>query len=444
MAIGATPQLNQQPVPQPTFSQSLSARIPCTNRFRERKAQQMASAQTEMLAKLRATVAAGPAGTPTLRYSDEGMTNLFIGEAAKTQFWRAEFGFWTMWLIFIGSLGTMLLANLWARRAWHIHQPWKVWGWSAGATLLAIGLCVLYFFVAYELFNDFVEELLPWRAQATVMFTSFAVLLLAALAGVHHLRVVAPHAISTFAFSVAIFELGLLLLSVIIWLVLANLLRAAVDRQAYENGPVGSVFLSLLALFPLQSWSFQYPYWISEFLNSLEHIAYLVEVPLARSLRASDAITQTWLDEELRKRAAAVRALKKNVIYSGGLISPDVNLKLLTMLVRICNLEWEQLEIAEVPVITKRERARRFSRRMINAVTASIIPATILTARLTVAPIRDFDKTNIVLVGTIVWLCLNLLSVFDPDYGLTKQGLNLLEKVPGIGKGGGKPGGAEE
>jgi hypothetical protein len=444
MAIGATPQLNQQPAPQPTRWQLLAARIPSTKQFQERKTQQIAGAQTNMLAKLHTTVSAGPPGTPVLRYSDEGMTNLFIAEAAKTEFWRSEFMIWTTWLIMTGTLGTMLLANLWAKHAWHIHQPWKVWGWSAGATVLAICVCVLYFFVVYALFNDFVEELLPWRAQATVMFTPFAALLLAALIGVHHLRVIAPHALSTFLFSVAIFELGLLLSSLIAWVLLANLLRAAVDRQAYENTPIGSLFTSLLGLFPLASWSFQYPYWISEFLNSLEHIAYLVEVPLAKSLRASDATTRAWLDEQLRERAAAVRALKKTVIYSGGLISPDVNLKLTTMLVRVCSLDWEHLETASVPVISKRERARRFSQRLLNAVSASIIPTTILVARLSVPAIRDFDKTGIVLVGTIVWLCLNLLSVFDPEYGLTKQGLNLLEKVPGIGKGGGKPGGAEE
>jgi hypothetical protein len=107
-------------------------------------------------------------------------------------------------------------------------------------------------------------------------------------------------------------------------------------------------------------------------------------------------------------------------------------------LLHVCNLDWKLLDEMPVPVVSKRERARLFGQRLLKAATVSVIPAAILIARLSLNTVQQFDKTNVVLIGTVAWLCINLLSAFDPDYGLTKQGLDLLSKVPGVGGGRGR------
>ena len=240
-------------------------------------------------------------------------------------------------------------------------------------------------------------------------------------------------------------SLSLLVASFVVWTLCLQLIERIVQRQTWEAHPETFVFQGLLDLLPLQARSFQNPSSAAKLLDGLEHVAYLIEVPLTRRLRAGDPMTRGWLEEEMKCRAAAIRELKKTAIYSGGVIPAQLSQKLEATLVHVCNLDWRLLEEVSVPVISKRERARRFGQRLLRAATVSIIPAGILVARLTIGTVQQFDKTNVVLIGTIAWLCINLLSAFDPEYGLTKQGLDLLSKVPGVGggRGGDASSGAE-
>ena len=188
-------------------------------------------------------------------------------------------------------------------------------------------------------------------------------------------------------------------------------------------------------MLPLDNRSFQRPSWTARFLEDLEHVAYLIEGPLTRRLQTGDTITQSWLEEQMKRRAAAVRELKKLVIYAGGVIPEQLTRKLETTLVRVCNLDWNLLDEVPVAIVSKRERAKLFGQRLLKAITVSIIPAGILIVRLTVGTVQQFDKTNVILIGAIGWLCVNLLSAFDPEYSLTKQGLDLLSKVRGVASG---------
>ncbi len=419
------------------------ARIPGTPAFGSRKNGFVADKQKALLEKLREIFPAISGEAPRIRFDDEGLKTLFITEVAQFEFWSEEMRGWLLWTALAAPLPITLAGCIIARRIWHIREPGHVWGAASVAACFLLGISVICIAVG----GTISENHFKWSSKATQIFVVLAPPALFAtvcLILAHYLRVAFMHPSLTFALSAAAFVSTLFVLSFAVLIVALLLVQQTIERQTWETRPVTFIFSGLLDLLPLQTWSFQDPYWTAQFLSSLERVAYLMEGPLVRRLRPADPATQSWLEQEMKGHAAAVRELKKIAIYSAGVKPPRLRDSLETTLMHVCNLDWEQLTKAAVPVVSKRERARRFSQRLVNAATASVVPTGILIARLFVPAIQQFDKTNLVLVGTIIWLCINLLSAFDPEYGLTKQGLDLLSKIPGVGgKGGGTPSGAE-
>ena len=439
---GAVPYATQSAEPGPL--PRIWARIPGTAAYKRRKNKIVAEYENDLLKNLRKIFPVVSGETPRIRPTDEGLKSLFITEAARFQFRNEDIRNWLLSISLACGPAMTLVGSIIAKRMWHIHQHWTVWLWAISAALVMLLACLSCWILGLPIYENFFES---WSPVATKMFFVFApptLFVFVCLIAVHHLRLVSAYAALTFALSVGVFELSLFMASTVGGLMVGLFLVRASYRQAWEGQPVMYVFRGLLDLFPLKVSGFQDPYGTAKFLSGLERVAYLMEGPLVRRLRPGDPFTQSWLEEEMKGRAAAIRELKKIAIYSGGVIPNQLKVNLETTLMHVCNLNWELLDKAPVAVMGKRERALRFSQRLLNATTASVVPASVLIARLFVPAIQQFDKTNLVLVGAIVWLCINLLSVFDPGYGLTKQGLNLLEKIPGMGgKGGDTPSGTE-
>jgi hypothetical protein len=419
--------------PKPGLFQRIWARIPSTDAFERRKNSIVAEDSKDLLGKLRRIIPVVPGETRRIHFTDDGLMSLFIKDAATLRFWHEEFINWLVSLGIVGTVGTIMACTITAKRIWHIHQPWVVWLWAILSICSVLVACMVCVVITTTFLGEFVKASLPMPARRVGLLAPCALALFGYLIVVHRLRVISPQSTLTFAASVGVFGVSLFVASVSMWAFCMLLMHRMVQRQTWEAHPEAFIFQGLLDLLPLSNYDFQYSFGTAELLNGLEHVAYLIEVPLTQRLQAGDSIIQNWLEEGMKRRAAAIRELKKTAIHSGGLIPVELTQKLEVTLVHVCNLDWKLLEELQVPVVSKRERARLFGQRLLTAATVSIIPAGILVARLSVGSVQQFDKTNVVLIGSIAWLCVNLLSAFDPDYSLTKQGLDLLNKLPGVG-----------
>ncbi len=449
MAIGASPELAAVPpatkTAKPSLLQRILERIPSSPAFKERKEKFTDDYETKQLVKLRGIFPESPGDGPSLRLGNIRLNSVFIAKRAELKFWAEEWDSWIAPIMIVGWLVVAVSAGEVLERRPPIQQFGASSGWVLLGVIAWVVVWVLLLYLENLLFQPFLEDSLSNTAQNIgMLFAPLAVVGLVDFMVVHYLRLAYPRSPLTFGLSVGLLVMAVLVASFLVWLVAVRLWAVMIERQVWEAHPLPSLFGTLLDMFPFVNWSFQHPVGMDLILRDLERAAYLMEGPLTRKLQAGDPTIQTWFDEQMKRRAAAIRELKKLVLYSGGAVPERFENKLKETLLHVCNLDWSRLEEMPVPVVSKRERARQFGQRLVKAATVSIIPAAILIARLSVTTVQQFDKTNAVLIGTIAWLCINLLSAFDPEYGLTKQGLDLLSKVPGVGSGRGRessPGG---
>ncbi len=451
MATGATPKAAQPPTPPPVAKHGIVWRIasyvPGTKAYEQRKSEAVALTGKNLLNGLRAIFPEDeprePGEPPRMRFTNEGIKMLFATKAAQLTFWREELGNWLLWSFVVGGTLTTVAVCAIARRSWHIHQPHNAWALVFLATVL-IGLgAAATLAITDKLFTNFLEESLSTVAQNVGTFSPLGFYLLALLVAMHYVRLSSAPPLLVFVLSEAVFVFGVFVVSSTIWLIaMISLLRIA-DRQLWRANPSAFLFQELLGMFPLRTSTFQQPDRIAGFMRNLERVAFLLEDAMVEKLRTGDPDSDAWLEKEMKGHAAAIRELKTTAIYSRGDVPERLKLNLEYTLMHFCNLRWDLLEKAAVPIVSKRERARRFAERVLSALTVSILPAAILLARLLVPAIQSFDQKDILLVGALVWLCFNLLSVLDPNYNLTKQTLEVAGKIRALG-GGGHASSAEE
>jgi hypothetical protein len=202
------------------------------------------------------------------------------------------------------------------------------------------------------------------------------------------------------------------------------------SRRQRENANATFVhlLLDLLRLLEGVPMTWQEPDTKMLIVRRLEGVASCVEIDLPWSIALVDPSAYSWFQETSRRKATAIRELKKWVLNPKADTYEHLVRKIADLFVTASRGDLDSLEMApEEPVFTKAGIVKRLWS-FIRALPTAGLPALLVWA---------FRKANLLsepmltyaIVGSFAWVCLTLASEFDPRFG---DRLELFRKVTGL------------
>jgi hypothetical protein len=376
--------------------------------------------------------------------SQEILKSTFITPSARMKFWRNEVGNWMLVFLILLLVTGCLAGPTVADRFFHrptvtgrfLHVAMTIW-FGAGAylaTLVSIFVFVFCLITSSEVFEDLASSQLTSRATAVFNGSLPTLYVFGLVVLTHHMRsgyhaATIPTSLLTIGTVGTCIFVSLLILAI----VGVRWTRSLFDQQADLCHPEVGIFKCLLYMLPLYEYKFQDLRYTQLLLEKLEQMASLLEGPFARRFQSDDPVTDAWLQQEMKERAAAIREMKRTVVYSKGHPPPELVQKGTAMFIHVCNLDWQSLDRADTKDPTKLERAKLLKQRVARALGVSAVPLGLLLLVVFVKPIRDLDASHALFVGAILFLAISVLSALDPDFA--KTGLDIIGKITGKLKG---------
>lgn len=414
------------------------ARIPSTQPFKERMLDKIRSEEASMEKLLKYIV------VPQSSIPQEVLKSTFVTPHARMEFWKDEISDWmvvpVVVLLVTGSLAGPTVAGRFFQRpalAGHfLHVPPTAW-FGAGAylgTIVSIVVLIYCLVTSSEVFEDLAESHLTPRASAVFNGSLPALYVFGLVVLTYYMRS-RSHVSAALTSLLTIITVGTCTFLAILILLLVGLrwVRSMVKQQRNLSHPEVRLFECLVDMLPFYDFKFQDLSYTHSLLATLEQIASLLEGPFARRFQSDDPVTDVWIQQEMKERAAAVREMKRIVVFSKGHLPAVLVQRATDMFVHICNLDWESLDKAPTKDPTKLERARQLRQRVVRALGVSAVPLVLLLLVIFVKPIRDLDSSHALFAGAILFLAISVLSALDPDFART--GIDLLTKITGKGKG---------
>ena len=352
----------------------------------------------------------------------------FVTPYARIEFWKNEVHDWignfVLLLLLLVYVASPIIANRVFLRpgvsGQFLHLSASVW-FNVGTyacLLAAISLFVFLLFLSSTVFGGLSQSQLTPNVTVVLNASFPAVYVCCLLLLAYRLRRMFPaptvtsSLVTTCALGTCIFAAAILLA-----LFVDRFVSSLVEKQASLSHPEVRLFACLTyGVLPLLDFKFRDFRFTRQVLESLEEAASLLEGPFAARVRTEDPGTDSWLDREMKKRAAAVREMKKMVVFAKGSAPPELDARARSMLIHVCNLDWQSLDRAPMQELSKRERALQLKNQITRGIGVVAVPLVLLLLVTLVRPIRELDTSHGLFVGAILFLAISVLSVLDPEF----------------------------
>lgn len=203
-------------------------------------------------------------------------------------------------------------------------------------------------------------------------------------------------------------------------LVVASLVAVTVTylsrrQREHAGAKFTQLLLHTLRVLEQDRDSWQEPNGKAWFAKRLEEIASCVEDDFLWSVGRVDTGTYEWFQRTLRRKATAIRELKKWVLNPKADTHAYLTHRLSDLFVRAAEGDLDSVEMAaEDPAFTKTALVKRFWS-FVKVLPSAVVPAAVVwifhRARLLTEPLLTY-----LVIGSFIWVCLTLMSAFDPHY----------------------------
>ena len=162
-----------------------------------------------------------------------------------------------------------------------------------------------------------------------------------------------------------------------------------------------------------------------DIIDELEVVAHALERTTSEIDR-DDSDTFLWYQEQIRRKAHAVRELKKFILLPNLNAQQTLSEKVTFLLLCVSEQNWAALPTPEIPKATSVERRKSFVNRLKFSGRKILIAFLPLILYMGVQSILSvpFSGYIAVLVGS--WAIINLLEILDPQY---KEKLNSIQNI---------------
>lgn len=168
--------------------------------------------------------------------------------------------------------------------------------------------------------------------------------------------------------------------------------------------------------------------------NRLDRVAALIGKGLLGQFQTHDPITQTWLDQRVRRIANAFREKRKWLITPKADTIAHLQSALAASIGALLSGAWDELELADDPVITRRALVVMVVAAVRAVILAALPLAVFLAARrLALLPDLSREMSSYIEMGLFVWAVVSLLLIVDPAF---KEKIDVVNRVKSLVKGG--------
>jgi hypothetical protein len=368
----------------------------------------------------------------------EILKSAFVTPHARMKFWRDEVSNWlgvcALILLLAGYVAGPIVARKFFRppmmTAGILPIPVTVWLATYIGTLALCFVLVFFIVKSDEIFAGLARSQLTPRVTSILNASPPALYVFGLVLWTYRMQRGA-HAKGLFTFFLTASTIGTCVFAGAFFftLIFVRRFQSFFRQQKNLAHPEVSLFECLVGFLPLYEWIFRDVGYTRRLLDNLERMAALLEGPLARKFQHGDPLTDSWIQQEMKERAAAIREMKKLVIYSKGNLPEELVQRATNMFVRVCNLDWQSLDRVTTKALTRLERAKQFKQRALRVVGASAVSIALLLLVVFVKPIRELDNSHLLFAGAILFLAINVLSALDPE--IAKTGLDVLGRITG-------------